>query len=79
MAGDPLASTWIVAALALNVVRGRVLGAGGVHPGAPSRLRRRIGARSGAPLTPEFTRPRALLDILGWPAFIALAIRVLAH
>ena len=73
MAGYPLASTWIVAALALYLVAGACW-----VPVVFIQMRLRAIAedctRSGAPLTPEFTRLVRYWIFLGWPAFIALAI-----
>jgi uncharacterized membrane protein len=73
MAGYPLGSTWIVAALVLYVVAGACW-----VPVVFIQLRLRAIAtectRSDAPLTGEFRRLLRCWIFLGWPAFIALAI-----
>ncbi len=72
MAGYPLRSTWIVAAIALYVVAGACW--------IPVVfIQRRLGdiaeasVGSGAPLGPEFHRLTRRWILLGWPAFLSMA------
>jgi uncharacterized membrane protein len=71
-AGYPLASTWIVAGIALYV-----LAAACWIPVVFIQIRLRDiaqrAARDGTALGPEFARLVRLWTMLGWPAFIAMA------
>jgi len=75
LAGYPLASTWIVAAILLYVVAGACW-----VPVVFIQIRLRdlaeASVRGNAPLGDEFARLVRRWTLLGWPAFIAMAATI---